>query len=418
LVHRILALIIAATVWAGPLVAGGSVFSANGAGEQLVGGGTRAQALGGGAFGLKDSVSFNTRNPALAAFSTRTSVRLSGQLGFWSTTADGKSDADAEFTWRDLSLFIPLTRVWKLGFVAEPIRRSSVQTFANKVAVFTDTSRALYERRDTWQGGATDLKIVNGFRVNDNFSLGLAAIYTIARQERRSVFDFEQVPDQQYYFDAAYREAETFRAWSGSVGVYYQPTTKIGIGAVYRPRTSGNWRYEYQKSGSDSLVRRERHGDSPGEVLLGLSYHFQPHWIGVLDAQLGQWSAGDLGVMADSSGLPAPENPLFLSVGLERAATVEEGKTGAQYWGYRGGLYYRQHYWPKRNGTAVQDLGVTLGASIPVNNGANWVHWAIETGLRGLDEKKLGATETYVRTSLQFEMSETWFQRTRPRIPK
>ena len=93
-------------------------------------------------------------------------------------------------------------------------------------------------------------------------------------------------------------------------------------------------------------------------------------------------------------------------------------KTGFDTWGYRAGLYYRKNYWPLRDGVPVEDYGVTAGLSIPVAGHSGWIHVAAEGGMRGRDESKLGATETYFRGSLQIEISETWFQRTKPRAPK
>ena len=122
--------------------------------------------------------------------------------------------------------------------------------------------------------------------------------------------------------------------------------------------------------------------------------------------------------MADRAVLPAPENPLFVSAGVERRAGYPPLYSGFQNWAFRGGAYYRRHYWPLHNGQAVEDLGLTAGFSVPMNGLQTWLHAAFEGGLRGLNEDKLGARELFFRTSLQMEFSETWFQRTRPRLPK
>ncbi|RPH93212.1 hypothetical protein EHM69_10875, partial [candidate division KSB1 bacterium] len=114
--YRIILFVLAAVLCIVPgALAGGSVFSANNLGEQCVGGGVRAQGLGGGGFALLDSLSFNTTNPALSALLPRTTLRMSGQIGLWSTTGlDGRKDTDGEFQWQDLCVYFPVTHIWKI----------------------------------------------------------------------------------------------------------------------------------------------------------------------------------------------------------------------------------------------------------------------------------------------------------------
>jgi hypothetical protein len=88
----------------------------------VVGGGIRAQGLGGGAFGLRDSLSFNSQNPALLALIPRTTVRFGGETSFWSTSSAGQKATDSQFLWKDVRLYLPLSRVWKIGLGAQPTR--------------------------------------------------------------------------------------------------------------------------------------------------------------------------------------------------------------------------------------------------------------------------------------------------------
>lgn len=161
-----------------------------------------------------------------------------------------------------------------------------------------------------------------------------------------------------------------------------------------------------------------RKGDRPGEVRIGGSYLLNKRLNMVADLAAGQWSKGDLGYLADSAGVIKPESPLFVSIGFERMAGKVLTTAGFDTWGLRGGLYYRKHYWPLRNSTAVTDMAVTAGLSIPVASHSGWIHIALEGGLRGADEKKLGAKETFMRAGVQLEISEKWFDRPKPRLPK
>lgn len=415
-------MILACILLTGCAFAGGSIFSSNGHGEQQIGGGIRARGLGGGAIAVADSMSFATTNPALLSFAKRTTFRLGAEAAIWSTTSNDRTDTDSELLWRDFFVGFPVTGKWNIGFGAAPAMYMDIRTFTNGKAEFpdvaSDTIEAVYEQRDIWQGGSVEWRIDNSFRVHDRFSFGISAIYTTLHNERERIIDFEEIVNNSYYFDTDYLETERFTGWSLTMGIYARPTNNLSIGAVFRPRSSGQWRYELSKRGTDSTIERHRSGDSPGQFSLGMGYHLRKNLLGVADFRTGQWSKGDLGIMADRANLPKPENPLFLSAGIERIAGKPPITSGFQNWGLRSAVFYRKHYWPLRNDKPVEDLGLTVGASIPFDGAQSYLHIAIEGGMRGLDDDKLGAGELFFRTSLQLEISETWFQRTKPRIPK
>ena len=398
------------------------MFSGNGVGEPIVGGGTRAQGFGGGGFGLADSMGFNSDNPALAAFSRRVLLRMSGQFGLWSTSSSGQKDTDSEFLWKDFFVYFPVLRTWRIGLGAVPQTHMDLRLFQNRVGIFQDTSSAItdtvhYEEQDSWQGSRVDLHFDNSVLVSDRLALGLSSAYILERNERDRSLVMPQVVLNSYYYGVNYTEIETFRGFTFGVGGYCEVSSKLGVGAVFRPRMPGHWDYTLSK-GSGPQLTRSRSGHSPGEVDLGATYQFAPRFMGVADVRAGQWGEGDLGIIADTLGTIKPTNPLFLSVGFERMAGRSPQFTGFDTWGYRAGLYYRKQYWPERDGVPVEDYAVTAGVSIPVANHSGWVHVAAEGGMRGRDETKLGAKEAFFRGSLQLEMGETWFQRTKPRAPK
>lgn len=398
--------------------AGGSMFSGNSVGEQLVGGGVRAAGAGGTGIALADSMSFHSGNPALIALATRTMFRMSGHVAWWGTSADGRNDTDAETVWQDVGVYLPLSSVWKIGLVAEPTRYADLATFGQRTAVFNDTNAVHYEQRDVWQNGTVDLRIENAWRIGDRAALGIGAVYTIMRNANRHTIDLDQHVSSSYYLDASYRQVETYRGWTADIGAFARITSKLSAGVVYRPRGSGEWTYEFQKSQSDSVNKSERTGGSPGNVKAGISYAFSPRLIGLADAHLGQWEQGDLGALADAKASEPPVNPLFLAAGIERTPERSPVRPGFNNWGIRGGVYYRQHYWPEQSGAAVEEFALTFGLSAPFIGSTAYLHWAGEVGQRGFDEDKLGARETFFRTSIQIEIAEQWFQKQKPRLPQ
>lgn len=397
------------------------MFSANGVGEDIVAGGVRAQGLAGGGFGLADSAGFNSSNPALAAFLTRSALRVGGQVGFWSTTAGGRTDADAEFIWKDFALYFPVSPKWTVGIGASPRRQMDIKTFAPRRASFyhpeDDSIYTVdYEERDAWHGSTVDLRLDNTYRIHDRLAIGLSLQYVVARNERRRTLDFPTQVTNDYYFDAAFRESEVYRGWSPVIGLYYAPHAKLGLGAAFRPRGNGDWDYEFQKFGSTVPVKSHRSGQDPADVRAGFSYHWRPRLLVVGDVRAAFWTRDCFGPLSDAGF--APENPLFLSAAVERLPGQAPRFSGWQTWALRGGIYYRKHYWPLRNAQAVEDLGLSCGLSAPLAAARGLIHWSMEAGQRGMDESALGAKETYFRTALQIELGEKWFERSRPRTPR
>jgi hypothetical protein len=202
------------------------------------------------------------------------------------------------------------------------------------------------------------------------------------------------------------------------LGGYYAPSPRLSFGGFFRPRLQGSWTNELGKVNTDSTVKRDGLSKAPGEFALGVCYRLTPKIIGVADMRVGKWEAGDYGMALQRANAPAPEDPLFVSAGVERQARRAPVYSGLNLWGYRAGAFYRQHYWTAASDESVKDVGLALGFSIPVAQSSAWLHAAAEFGQRGFDEKKLGATEMFARFSFQLEVGETWFQRSKPRLPE
>ena len=393
--------------------AGGSIFSANGLGDPQIQGGTRAVGLAGGGFGLADTISFNSSNPALAAFSKSALFRMSGQLGVWTTDANGKSDNDGEVAWSDFILFLPVTSKYKIGLGVEAAARADLRTFTMRDAAFANSdSVASYEERAVWSGGTTDIWLNNAYRISDRFTLGVTVAYSFVNIDRDIILDFESSD----YQNAAYYQTARFKGWWTKIGVYWKPIDKLSVGGFFRPRTGGDWELEtFENDGSESILTK-RDGDSPSSVGGGVCFMPNNRWLFTADTRMQKWERRDLGILYDKNDEIEVKDALFLSIGAEKIANHDRLGGNMGQWGYRGGFFYRSHYWTNDAGDPVTELGVSLGTSIPVGSWLGRLHLAQEIGQRGSDD--LGATELFFRTSIQIEMSELWFKRDNPRIPK
>ncbi|MBU1920296.1 hypothetical protein KKG66_05585 [bacterium] len=393
--------------------AGGSIFSGNGLGEPQIQGGARAVGLAGGGLGLVDSMAFNTSNPSLAAFSRSALFRMSGQLGVWTVKSDGETDSDGEIAWSDFTVFLPVTGKYKIGLGVEAATRVDLRTFTPREAVFTGSdSVAAYEERAVWNGGTTDIRLVNAYRLSDRLAVGLTLAYSFVNLNRDITLDFESSD----YQNAAYYQTARFKGWWTKVGFLWKPADKIGIGAYYRPRSGGDWELEIFENDGSKAILTKRDGDTPSALGGGLSVMPHETWAITADLQTQFWSRRYLGILYDNNDQIVVKDPLFMSVGVEKFAKHDRLGGNMGQWAYRGGFFYRSHYWTNDAGDPVTEYGISLGTSIPVGGWLGRLHIAEEIGSRGSND--FGATENFFRTSLQLEMSEQWFQRDNPRIPK
>ncbi len=382
--------------------AGGSIYGANGLGETLPPGGTRAAGLAAGGLALADSQGANFSNPALLGLIERTQVRLGGRMAFWSTTSAGETDADADAGIQEFYLCFPLSSIWKFGFGFIPMRQMDIRTFEWKT-----TGAQTYEERTRSSGGEAEVQIVNAFKFSPRFSIGVAVGYAFRRYERWTIIDFQSSDwqDAEFHFD------DSWRGWATTIGLVYQPHPNLSLGVLYHPRLDGNWTTQFSYSEQDSVDEAEKSGRSPGEWGAGAALRFAKRWMVVGDARAGLWQEGDLGPRDTRT----PVNPLWLSVGVERLALTKTRISSFEKWGYRAGFFYRKHYWPEQNGETVLDFGGTAGVTIPAPEQRGFLHLAAEVGKRGSEE--FGAEETFFRFSLMLEAHESWFKRPKPRLP-
>ncbi len=351
---------------------------------------------------------------------------MGGFVGFWNTTANGKTDSDAETVWKDWRLYFPIAHKWSVGIGADPVIRTDVRTFERKSAEFVDPSGQHsivqpFEERDVYSGGDVAMQIESGFRASRRLALGLSLRFHLYRFERSQNLAF----DSSGYRNIGYSDVATYRGWSPTIGAHWQLTDRLGLGGFFTPRSTGNWENDFKKSDSDSTVVTERSGDWPGEIGVGLAYRMRGGWTAAGDFVTGMWDDGDLGILYDRASDSKPEIPLSLAAGVERHLEKRDPEAKAGVDAYRFGFFYRRQPWPRIKASSepaspdpIADVGASIGGSLFVAKGNGRLHAALEAGMRGNDEEMQGATENFFRIHLQLEISELWFQKSRPRVPK
>jgi hypothetical protein len=229
--------------------------------------------------------------------------------------------------------------------------------------------------------------------------------------------------DSSGYRDVATSQTIEYRGWAFSVGAQAQLSPKFSVGGYIKPRSSGNWTHDYRKSDSDSVQQNKNSGEAPGEVGVGLALKLSKGYTLVGDVKYGMWSEQDLRELFGAS-VRNVHNPIWVSLGDERTLErVLEAKSGISAW--RVGAFYREHYWPyKSSGNAAipddsrqnTDLGLTLGGTMFVSSGAGLIHGALELGNRS-QKMPWGESikENFGRLSIQIEIAEKWFQKSKRR---
>lgn len=207
---------------------------------------------------------------------------------------------------------------------------------------------------------------------------------------------------------------------------YEQPLgkkTSVILGATYSLGSRlGGYVDEYRvasgKSQNDTLkfVRDSLGVNSdririPSEIGLGISINHSDTWRAELNYSRSDWTSSGLDKSNGFSISGASSFSTRISQTFRAGFEIVPNRNDIRYFykrcAYRAGLYYDQSYFAV-DGHQVNDLGITLGASIPVFRYFNSVTFAVSMGQRSSMADNL-IRERYVNFTFGFNFADQWF---------
>ena len=209
---------------------------------------------------------------------------------------------------------------------------------------------------------------------------------------------------------------------------YEQPVGRnltLGIGATYSLGTDlkgfvEDYKYTSGSSQNDTLrFQRDTLGllkdkvSIPSEIGIGISVNYADTWRAEFNYIRSDWSSSGMDV---ANGFAINGSSTFstrMSESYRAGFEIVPNKNDIRYYykkcTYRIGAYYDKSYYAV-DGNQVNDIGITLGASLPVFRLYNSVTFALSAGQRASLTGNM-IRERYLNFTIGFNFFDYWFQK-------
>ena len=322
--------------------------------------------------------------------------------------------------WRSSAFMVGITPFSDVGYDF-----SRVETDKNIIGNTGNITYSSYGKGSVYQAfigaGATFWK---------RLSVGAEMIYYFGNIDKVTNMD---------YTNSSYRSVNsghdlTVRGVTGKFGLQYEQrlggNVSMIVGATYRMKTnvkgySTSYRFANQSSVSDTLSYRvdtlaQNNIGFGDELGVGLSIKGGEQWSVEFNYLRSDWTKSgfeSVGGFSSVSSRPNTQNAVFSStvsqsfrVGFELVPNRNDIRYYFKRCSYRAGFYYDKSYY-KLNGENVNNMGITIGVTLPVFRWYNGISIGVDFGQRASTRNNM-IREQYVMFNLGFNIHDIWFQKT------
>lgn len=250
-------------------------------------------------------------------------------------------------------------------------------------------------------------------------SIGAEATYYFGNLERHSTSD---------YSSSAYRDLDTgtkhhLNGFSGKFGMQYeQPLGKgysLTAGATYRLSTTlkgvkTNFAYASTSSTLDTVYVNNLNPELKlaDELGVGIAFKKADRWSVEFNYIRSDWR--NTGI-ENFTALNSKDFQSTVSSSYRFGFEIVPNRYDVRYYmkrvAYRGGVYYNRAYYTFR-GNNVDEVGITLGVTLPVFRLYNGINLGIDFGQRG-GFGGVNLRERYFKFVIGFSLHDIWFQKYR-----
>jgi len=276
------------------------------------------------------------------------------------------------------------------------------------------------------KGSVYQLFVGAGATFWKKFSVGAELIYYFG--------NIDKVTNMKYK-NTSYRSINTgselmLRGVTGKFGVQYEQKLDnelyMTFGATYRLGSgmkgySKNYRYATQSNVTDSLKYKvDTLGLDSGirfadELGVGISIRGGEKWSVEFDYIRSDWRKAGFDTRPGFSAIGEATFSSTVSHSFRAGFEIVPNRNDIRYYlktcAYRAGVYYDKEYY-KINGMNVNNMGITLGVTLPVYTWYNGISLGVDFGQRSSDRNEL-IRERYVMFNIGFNIHDIWFQKNR-----
>ena len=261
--------------------------------------------------------------------------------------------------------------------------------------------------------GSINQAFVGGaVKVNKYLSAGLKGIYYFGSQTSHS---------DVYFYGGSMRTMETgwkFSPHGFSLEAAFQGTYKpaedytITAGAVYRTKNKLNgsttrYAFAYDSEIRDTITFNKTASNIyiPSAISLGVSLRKGEKWMAGIDYERQDWTKAEL---KNTVGVGyKAQTAQSIRTGIEFVPNRYDIRYYYKRMTYRAGFHYDKTY-VNLDGKSINQIGFTLGVSLPVYRLNNSFNIAVDFGQRGSATGNL-VKENYVNFIVSLSLHDIWF---------
>lgn len=355
----------------------------------------------------QDSIHLNIENPASYASLIQTTFTVGGTFGT-SKLKTSEETAKAQRTTFDyLAIGIPMGK-FGAAFGLIPVSSVGYKIRNDR----TDTEGATSSQL-SGTGGINKVFFGLGYKIKPNWTIGADAQYNFGKITTTSVELLTGVQNS-----TAETNASELSGLGFSVGTMYQ--TKIAqklqlftsLSYSFATNLSSNTTRVISVDGDSTPITFDPHGDDlklPNKVTLGAGIGQARKWlVGTTVAFQGD---GQFANYYNSEQNVRYEKYQKYAVGGYYIPNYTSFSNYMSRITYRAGLKYEK-IGLIINNESIKDVGMTLGAGVPIPGSFSNLNFGVEFGKRGTVSSNL-VQENYVNFSVSFSFNDRWFIKTK-----
>ncbi len=375
----------------------------------------RSMAMGGIKFGLRDPSLINVANPAsYTAFDTLSFV-FEGALvaGLVTLKSASQSEQSNYATLNYLTFGFPITKWWRSSLGILPYSHVGYDVVQDEIIENVGLVRYLNDG----SGGFNTVYWGNGFRITNNFSIGINASYVFGTIDNGLSVTF---PDSLYYFSTRKDVSYSASDFVFSYGIQYTIPLKkkldLTFGAVFSNTSKLRAEKDYlvrnyygeQNEIKNYLDTVDYDQGIVGDIVLPKSFGFgvvlkkKDQWLVGADVDWQNWKEFKMFGVSDSV-----QNRLSLSIGAQFIPDKYSIFNYYERLSYRLGFrYINSSLYLK--GHQLNQFGISFGVGFPVWKARSTFNFGVEIGKYGTTADGL-IQQNFVKFTFGISIHEHWF---------
>ena len=336
-----------------------------------------------------------------------------------------KSSVNNTFNVNSITISMPIKYPWAAMMLGVSPFSSTGYRYSYVLedpSIVGNTGNAVYH--SAGKGGTYQMFAAAGFTFWNRLSLGVEGRALIGNIAKENVFSFAKSA----YSDINSGYKLTLRGKSAKVGLQYeQPLGNgltLGLGGTYETgfKLNGSvedYRISTGASKSDTLRYSMNDLKKSGEVSIpesfaaGISVSGSDKWHAEINYSRSDWTKSGMDVAKGFAVKGSSSFDTRVSQEWRAGFEIVPNRNDIRYYykrcTYRFGAYYTDTGFAV-DGNQIKDIGLTLGASLPVFQYYNALTFAVALGQRSSDAGNL-IRERYVNFTLGFNFHDMWFRK-------